>query len=118
VLILLIVGASFAPSNWHMMMRNHLGFHYAAHVAAFACVSAVATPRGLRPRTLFAVWAIFSLLGFSLELIQHILLIRNLTSKPGMEWRDVLADFLGAMLGVVLAKYYSNFRVSQDCPER
>jgi hypothetical protein len=90
-LALLIVG-SLQPARPGIVAGLHGEIHYVAFAGAALLLLSLSRTRR---REILGAFAIF-LLGFSLELLQH------LVYRSGLEWRDVADDGLAVLLAFAL----------------
>ena len=88
--------AAFVPQSWKWRLAAHGRLHLLAHVAAFF-VALLLNTMGRRDRRAAIFAAILLILfGASLEWAQ------NLLYRHPFEYRDVLADATGVILGLFL----------------
>ena len=88
---------SLLPSGDKSALHTRGRFHSLGHFLIFGLVAYVAgrTTRSIQTRILLFGGVV--LFGFGVELAEH------LTYKAALEWTDVLVDFVGVLVGTLIA---------------
>lgn len=92
-----IVVLSLLPNGEKTALHTKGRFHSLGHFVIFGMLAYAAgrTTRSVRARVFLFFGVV--LFGFGVELAEH------LTYKAALEWRDVLVDFLGVLVGTLIA---------------